>query len=379
MKVGVIGVGECFKEKMLPPLFNTTGFQVKWAVDVLPGSVIIDSLKRKGLNTDKTEYHHTDGFLSEIPSGDVDIVIDASPSRYHAHNVKLALESGKNIYVEKPYTINPEGVRTIDKALNSNDKNLAYFAEYYRDEKGLPLRLLTGDALKDTWYHQFISPVVSSSLGSVLSSIGKITKVYGNCMEGQGKKSGIGHRKWVGDMDQGGQLLDMSTHLFSFTTLLEPKIGNLKVESCYTGLCREFADEYVKWGGRYSDKPAETFAIVKGTTEEGCKVFFEFGKYTGVAERKLDIVGENGRVSMNFENQVMSVSSPAYNGDISVRSEPKYDIIVNDLQRKIRKWEKGRGSYTYGLDESKWTLAKILKAREIARPQVIYENGALPS
>ncbi len=111
-------------------------------------------------------------------------------------------------------------------------------------------------------------------------------------MEGVGKKAGIGHRKWVGDMDQGGQLLDMSTHLLSFTTMLENHIGDLKIENVIPAVCVEAEQEYLQWNGRYSDKMAETYAIVKGTTKTGCKVSFEFGKYTGVAERKFVIVGE---------------------------------------------------------------------------------------
>lgn len=245
MEIGVIGAGECFREKMLPALFDMGDFNVKWVVDILPAETVRKSLIAAGL-PDKFKYFTTFGFMKELPGGHVDVVIDASPSRYHAHNLRLALESGKNIYVEKPFAINREDINKVEKALESNSNKLAYFTEYYRDEKGLGFRTLTGEIKPNDWYEAFMEPKINAKMNSVVNSLSKIHKIEGICLEGQGKKSGISHRMWVGDIDQGGQLLDMGTHLFSFLPFLSEKLGKVSTLRCETGVCEEAKEEYQK-------------------------------------------------------------------------------------------------------------------------------------
>lgn len=367
MEIGVIGAGECFREKVLPALFKMGNFSLNWIVDVLPADTVRKSLVAAGL-PDKFKYFSAYGFLEELPGGYVDAILDTSPSRYHAHNLCLAIDSGKNIYVEKPFAISLEDIRKVEGALGRNLTNFAYFAEYYRDEKGLGIRALTDEIQAGDWYEKFIEPGVDSSMSLALDSMGKILKIDGVCLEGQGKKAGIGHRPWVGDKDQGGQLLDMSTHLLSDLYLLKDRLGDISLARCVTGVCKEAKEEYES---KFRREIAETYAELALTSSSGCNINFKLGKYTGVAQRWLHIRGENGYVFVDFETQQMDVKTPACNRRVRVNSDPKYSIIMQDFKRRLG------NSGDYMFDNSKETLKMILKARGNVDESFLYRSGDL--
>ncbi|MBI2546182.1 Gfo/Idh/MocA family oxidoreductase [Candidatus Woesearchaeota archaeon] len=374
MKLGIIGAGECFRDKMLPALQKIGNFQIPWIIDVKPEAGLRAYLAETGFKY-PFAYHETGRYLVDIPSDSVDVVIDATPSRYRAQNTALSLAAGKHVYAEKPFTINQDGIAQVEAALKMHPGKLAYFAEYSRDEKGLPLRALTGEFVNDNWYAQFIFPGLDAGLLKALHSIGDIREITGTWLEGSGKKSGISHRLWVGDQDQGGQLLDMSTHLFTYLPLFKNKIGSVTIDECVTGICREFQEEYKERTGK---DIAETYAEVRLKSEHGFPIRFAFGKYTGVAERVLNIEGRNGFIYMDFETQIMAVNTPAYTGMVQAVSVPKYIIIMSDLFRRL---QNPALHQPYQFDNSKETLELILSAKAKIDPErtIVHEAGNIPT
>src|SRR5262245_27984249 len=56
-----------------------------------------------------------------VADPDVDIIYVATPHPYHVENALLALEAGKHVLVEKPFTLNAREARKIvDKAREKN-------------------------------------------------------------------------------------------------------------------------------------------------------------------------------------------------------------------------------------------------------------------
>lgn len=370
MKLGIIGAGECFTEKALPALRATGDFRIEWIVDVLSEQEIRGKLEK--IELDSFEYHKTDGFLPRIPERIVEAVMDFSPNRYHSHNIVLALNAGKHVYTEKPFAIDERGINQVGRVLSASRDLLVYFADYYRDEKGLPLRVLAGDLKPNDWRAQLITGF-DESLLQALESIGNVKYVRGTCFEGRGKKSGIDHRLWLGDLDQGGMIFDLGTHLFSFLPILKQKIGNVSIEDCVVGICREAQEEYKRKTG---NDMAETYAEVKLKSDKGALIEVAFGKYTGVDERVFYIEGEKGVVIMNFENQSMYVDSPAYRGTATIKSEPKYGIIMKNFARLLKD---NNLHAPYQFDNSKETLQTILGAKRCAdeKKVLLYDSGAV--
>lgn len=97
-KVGVVGLGEVAQLMHLPILSDMKGmFQVESVSDV-----------SESLINYVAEKYHVKAFPSAmemINDKDIDLVMILSPDQHHGEYMKVALEAGKHVFVEKPVTL----------------------------------------------------------------------------------------------------------------------------------------------------------------------------------------------------------------------------------------------------------------------------------
>ncbi len=381
IRIGIVGPGELVLERAIPALNAHGNYTVPWAVGAQSRDQALTELSRAGAQLSPTfEYRQEQGFLSGLPSG-ADLIYIATPSRYHANNVLMAAKSGTPFCVEKPSTINEEGIGTLTNAVHGNPHMLTYFVEYYRDEKGIALRT----ALKKdeplaiqpgSWYEQFFVNGIPGKLQGVFDAIGPIKRIVGTGIEDEGITGDLTtSRLWVNDKDQGGQFLDRSTHLVSFVHMLGSRVGEVTVEDVKAGICIKLDKAYREVTG--GKEPAETYAEVTLRSQHGFPIIFAFGNYTGTNHRRLQIDGEHGYVFIDFATQVTRIESPQFSGEIEVKSDPKYTIIIGDL---LRRYGDPQYHHEYALQNSIQSLRTINEARAQITPEntFYHEAGHVP-
>ncbi|MFD2036089.1 Gfo/Idh/MocA family protein [Belliella marina] len=105
INVAVIGLGRRL-EAFIPPLTNgKNNVTVAYLCDVM------ESQREKAATTFSKRLDYTpkleNSFFKVIEDKSVDAIINATPDHWHAPGTWLALEAGKNVYVEKPCSHNP--------------------------------------------------------------------------------------------------------------------------------------------------------------------------------------------------------------------------------------------------------------------------------
>ncbi len=376
-RIGLVGLGEVCLQRFIPALNAlNTDYEVAWTVTAQPKEQALTELTRAEAKISESfAFYKGDSFLKRLPEG-ADLVMDATPSRYHAHNAELASASGVPFYTEKPSTINNEGINKLTLAVARNPGLLAYFVEYYRDEKGIMLRaaLSPNEQMSialGSWHEQFFVGGIPAKLQGSIDSIGKIVRIVGTGIEDEGMTGELTYKTWINDRDQGGQLLDRSTHLISFVHMLGNRVGEVAVESIRAGICKKLDAAYKeKTGG---ETPAETYAEVTLRSQHGFPIIFAFGNYSGTNHRALQIEGEHGIVVVNFATQVMHIDSNQFSGSVEIRSDPKYSIIMADL---MRRYDDPKLHHEYGLKNSIQTLRTVIEAREMITPANTFYHDA---
>ena len=110
--VGLIGLGGA-AGAMIGKFAKNPHFRVAAAADIDPE--IIDRFHKD--YPDAETYSSAEGLCE---SKSVDLVYIATPNRFHTEHARMALESKKNVLIEKPMTIELEGAQDmIDTAARS--------------------------------------------------------------------------------------------------------------------------------------------------------------------------------------------------------------------------------------------------------------------
>ena len=82
----------------------------------------MDEENRKRVNADYPEIHTTPDFSEVLNTPEINAVVIATPSHTHFKLVKMALEAGKHVYVEKPIATASEEALVLKELAES--KNL---------------------------------------------------------------------------------------------------------------------------------------------------------------------------------------------------------------------------------------------------------------
>ena len=112
IRVGVIGFGFVSKTFHVPLLKGTDGYKITAVSSSRPGDV-------SGVLPD-VEVVSDPKALAAHP--DIDLVVIASPNETHAPLAELAMRAGRNVVVDKPFTITVEEARHL--AAVAREKNL---------------------------------------------------------------------------------------------------------------------------------------------------------------------------------------------------------------------------------------------------------------
>jgi len=117
IRVGVIGFGFVSKTFHVPLLKATDGYRISAVSSSHPADV-------KAVIPD-VDVVSDPKALATHP--DIDLVVVASPNETHASLAEAAMRSGKNVVVDKPFTITVEQARHLGAVATKNDALLSVF------------------------------------------------------------------------------------------------------------------------------------------------------------------------------------------------------------------------------------------------------------
>jgi predicted dehydrogenase len=117
IRVGLIGFGFVSKTFHVPLLQGTDGYKITAVSSSRPAEV---SAMIAGV-----EVVSDPRMLATHP--EVDLVVIASPNETHAPLAELAMRAGRNVVVDKPFTITVEEARHLASVANENDVLLSVF------------------------------------------------------------------------------------------------------------------------------------------------------------------------------------------------------------------------------------------------------------
>ncbi|SDL81861.1 Gfo/Idh/MocA family protein [Kriegella aquimaris] len=205
IKIALIGVGYIAD-------YHARGLQTIPNVEIVcVVSKRIESAKKFAAKYDIKEAY-TD-IQKVIDNGEIDGVIISTPNQFHAPYAISFLESGKDVFLEKPMGMNPEEGRQIDAAAKANNR-LVMVGHMWRFD-------IDTNYIKDA--------IDAGKLGRIFK-----TKGYG-IHENWGPEGWFTKKELAG----GGALADMGVHAIDTVRYL---IGDPKPVKVYARISTEFGD-----------------------------------------------------------------------------------------------------------------------------------------
>ena len=127
LRLGVIGAGAWSVASHLPRLAQHADV-VEFVAVNRRDPAMAESVRRRFEFA--SAHTHYEGVLEADP----DIVVVASPVRWHHEQAKAALEAGAHVLVEKPFTLHPEEARDLVATADAVDRHLLIaLGWHYRD------------------------------------------------------------------------------------------------------------------------------------------------------------------------------------------------------------------------------------------------------
>lgn len=129
LKAGIIGCGSRGGGAAFNFLDSGDGLSIVTMADIFEDRLedLRKRLKeRQGTDIpDNKIYYGFDAYKKVCEDPEIDLVLIATPSVFHAPHTKYAVECGKHVFCEKPAGIDPVGCRTMLAAIKqARDKNL---------------------------------------------------------------------------------------------------------------------------------------------------------------------------------------------------------------------------------------------------------------
>ena len=161
LKLGLIGCGGRGSGAALQAMNADPGAKLVAMADIFESRLRASrkNLKqRKPQQTGVDDEHCFVGFdaYRKVIDSDVDVVLIACTSRFHAEYLTAAIAAGKHVFVEKPHAIDPPGVRMVLAAAEeAKRKNLAIVS-------GLEMRY-------DFAAREIIGRVFDGAIGDIVS------------------------------------------------------------------------------------------------------------------------------------------------------------------------------------------------------------------
>jgi len=169
--MGVGGRGNSLLGNMMERVANGGDVEVKAVCD------IYEPRKARAKRVSRADVYHD--YRELLARDDIDVVVIASPDHWHAQMSLDALDAGKDVYVEKPFTL------TIDEARQVRDRVL---------ETGRVLQCGAGRCSDDFWWQarEFIKQ----------GGIGKVVWVQGDYSRNSGSPENPQGGEWNYKIDR---------------------------------------------------------------------------------------------------------------------------------------------------------------------------------
>lgn len=136
IRVGLLGYGLAGRY-FHAPLLSAAGFEIAAVVSsrsdeiraTLPGATIVDTAE------------------SLCARDDIDLVVVATPTQAHTEQVRMALEAGKHVVVDKPFTVTAREARELTALAQRRQRMLSVFHNRRWDNDFLTLQRLLRDGV----------------------------------------------------------------------------------------------------------------------------------------------------------------------------------------------------------------------------------------
>lgn len=185
INAGLIGYGYAGKTLHAPLLNSTPGIRLH-AIASRDGS------KVKSDWPDATHYATPEAMLA---APDIDLVVIATPNDTHFPLAKAALQAGKHVVVDKPFTLSQQEAKELIALAHAQDLQLSVFHNRRWDADFLTLRHL----------------LATGELGEVLHFESHFDRYRPEIRDRWREQAGAGSGLWY---DLGAHLLDQSLQLF---------------------------------------------------------------------------------------------------------------------------------------------------------------------
>jgi len=120
IRVGLIGCGGQGTRDTISCLKSSPNVELVAMGDLFRDRLdeSLGELKKEGEVRDKVKVTRDTSFVGfdaykKVIASDVDMVLVVTPPHFHPEHLKAAIEGGKHVFMEKPATVDPAGVRSI--------------------------------------------------------------------------------------------------------------------------------------------------------------------------------------------------------------------------------------------------------------------------
>jgi predicted dehydrogenase len=181
LQVAIAGYGLAGRAFHAPLVAATDGLR-------LTAVVTNDPAKREALATEHPGARAVDRLDQALD--DADLVVVASPNRFHVELAAQAIDAGRHVVVDKPLAVTAQQARALDRRARERGVVLAAFHNRRWDDDFLTLR----------------REVVQGRLGELVTLISRFDRWRPQIKEGA-------WRERADPADGGGLLLDLGSHL----------------------------------------------------------------------------------------------------------------------------------------------------------------------
>lgn len=286
-KVNYAVVGLNFGIQHLDPILKNPRAALRGCCDLSPEKLEIAAKQISHSVADPEKILFTGNYAEILASAEIDAVLLALPTPYHAEFSIKALEAGKHVFCEKPLA------ESLDKALDvqKSVKN---------SEKVFQL----GYCVRSSPFHRKCIEIINGG------SIGKVTNVWWNMFADTKDKGWRAKRKY-----HGGKLLDCGCHYLDILSLWA---GAKPLRVC------AFGNPLGKTGPNPNDIPEVAALIID--FENGVKASYNLSQHSPNCQNSTcGIVGTNGKIEGEpyYPEKAGSLNVHA-NGGLY-----KYNIVIN--------------------------------------------------
>jgi predicted dehydrogenase len=202
INVGIIGYGFVTKTFHLPLIAATEGLRVT-AIASSQEAVV------KAEQTDLAVFRDPEAMIA---SGDVDVVVVASPNDTHASWARAALKGGKHVVVEKPFALNLAEARDMLRLAGQSGRLLTVFQNRRWDSDFLTVK----------------AAIDSGRLGRVVHFESHFDRYQLDIRDRWWEKPGPGSGIWY---DLAPHLVDQAVQLFGCPDAVEADLCAMRAES----------------------------------------------------------------------------------------------------------------------------------------------------